>query len=154
MAEQNNSNINEDVDPSNELTNYFIENIRHIIDDENVYSRMSTSLALVRQYTFTSFYDLENQSDQINNVLNTSFQNSQTLEKTNKEIKILSQRFCSINNLYDENTCRICLCEFENDDVLSKTDICNHIFHNTCIIEWGYYKTTCPICRTEILQEK
>jgi hypothetical protein len=146
--------INDDFDMSaseinNQISNNFIENLRHIIGQENAYSRMSNSLAIVRHYTFTSFYE-----DPINNVLHSSFENTQTLEKTNKEIKILSQRFCSINNLYNENTCRICLSEFEQDDILSKMEICKHIFHNNCVKEWGYYKTTCPICRTNILKEK
>lgn len=143
MSYNNDSDINEDSNEPIQENNIISSQNQNVVED----NRNSNSLALVRQYTFISFYD-------INHTLNSSFENSQSFEKTNVEINILSQRFCSINNLYDENSCRICLCEFEPTDVLSKIDICNHIFHNACIIEWGSYKTTCPTCRTEIDRKK
>lgn len=48
-----------------------------------------------------------------------------------------------------ERTCAICLvtdCE-ENWTELD----CNHAFHTHCIRRWLYAKSTCPMCRMEIL---
>ena len=48
--------------------------------------------------------------------------------------------------------CSICTENFKNEDQVSNME-CKHLFHKDCIIEWGKYKNTCPICR-EILPLK
>lgn len=48
------------------------------------------------------------------------------------------------------NSCSICLCN--NEDISSKTTICNHTFHSKCIDGWLENNETCPVCRT-VLRE-
>lgn len=49
-----------------------------------------------------------------------------------------------------ENTCSICLCEFNENEIVS-TLRCNHFFHPECLNEWIVKKKNCPLCRTNII---
>eukprot|EP01130_Rhizamoeba_saxonica_P019240 TRINITY_DN9894_c0_g1_i1.p1 TRINITY_DN9894_c0_g1~~TRINITY_DN9894_c0_g1_i1.p1 ORF type:complete len:194 (+),score=42.64 TRINITY_DN9894_c0_g1_i1:1-582(+) len=42
-----------------------------------------------------------------------------------------------------EDTCSICLCEFENR---AKINSCDHEFCVVCIRQWAQVKLTCPVC--------
>ena len=64
----------------------------------------------------------------------------------------------SINNELDDDDCAICTGKLnivpENPDmltpILSKLFPCNHIFHQTCILQNLNFNNTCPLCRTNI----
>lgn len=49
--------------------------------------------------------------------------------------------------------CSICLCEFEYDEVLTKSFRCCHLFHKVCCEEWLRRSVagTCPLCRSDRL---
>ncbi|KAL5750088.1 hypothetical protein ACOSP7_024691 [Xanthoceras sorbifolium] len=47
----------------------------------------------------------------------------------------------------NDNTCSICLCEYQPKEVLRTVPECNHYFHVTCIDEWLRLNATCPVCR-------
>eukprot|EP00457_Paulinella_chromatophora_P004092 gb/GEZN01004102.1/.p1 GENE.gb/GEZN01004102.1/~~gb/GEZN01004102.1/.p1 ORF type:complete len:482 (-),score=31.87 gb/GEZN01004102.1/:237-1682(-) len=54
----------------------------------------------------------------------------------------------------DENkTCRICLCEYETDEVL-RTLPCFHSYHSQCIDKWLLSNPKCPICKTSVRQHQ
>ncbi|TKY60721.1 putative RING-H2 finger protein ATL21A [Spatholobus suberectus] len=46
-----------------------------------------------------------------------------------------------------DNTCAICLCEYEPKETLRSIPECNHYFHTDCIDEWLKLNGTCPLCR-------
>lgn len=46
-----------------------------------------------------------------------------------------------------DNTCSICLSEYEPKETLRSIPECNHYFHAACIDEWLKMNGTCPICR-------
>ncbi|KAL2342673.1 hypothetical protein Fmac_003958 [Flemingia macrophylla] len=46
-----------------------------------------------------------------------------------------------------DNTCAICLCEYEPKETLRSIPECNHYFHADCIDEWLRLNATCPLCR-------
>lgn len=46
--------------------------------------------------------------------------------------------------------CSICQSNFKKNENLSFIRTCNHRFHYDCLIEWGKYKQSCPICRADI----
>lgn len=48
----------------------------------------------------------------------------------------------------EQETCRICLDEFENNQ--RKILECGHSYHEHCLNEWRRENNTCPICRSEI----
>ena len=48
--------------------------------------------------------------------------------------------------------CPICQEDFVVDDEVMVLE-CDHVFHGSCIGEWGHYKGTCPICRTDVEKE-
>ncbi|CAN6578918.1 unnamed protein product [Malus baccata var. baccata] len=47
----------------------------------------------------------------------------------------------------NDNTCSICLSEYEAKEALRTIPECNHYFHASCIDEWLKMNPTCPICR-------
>ena len=46
-------------------------------------------------------------------------------------------------------TCSICQSEYTQKDKIGRLE-CKHIFHESCIKEWGKYKAECPECRHPI----
>ena len=52
---------------------------------------------------------------------------------------------------YEQDSCVICLCEFENGDNLMVLP-CEHEFHTECINPWLLKKSSkCPICKTSCM---
>ncbi|EEF51348.1 putative RING-H2 finger protein ATL21A [Ricinus communis] len=47
----------------------------------------------------------------------------------------------------NDNTCPICLCEYQPKETLRTIPECNHYFHADCIDEWLKMNATCPLCR-------
>ncbi|XP_065858594.1 RING-H2 finger protein ATL20-like [Euphorbia lathyris] len=47
----------------------------------------------------------------------------------------------------NDNTCPICLSEYQPKETLRTIPECNHYFHAECIDEWLKMKATCPLCR-------
>ena len=47
----------------------------------------------------------------------------------------------------------MCLDEYQLHEKLQLLPVCKHSFHVECIDEWLSKNTTCPICRTSLLQE-
>ncbi|KAG0497530.1 hypothetical protein HPP92_002221 [Vanilla planifolia] len=48
--------------------------------------------------------------------------------------------------------CAVCLCEFEEDDVLRLLPRCSHVFHRDCIDIWLATHVTCPVCRSNLAE--
>eukprot|EP00937_MAST-01D_sp_MAST-1D-sp2_P005676 g5676.t1 len=46
-------------------------------------------------------------------------------------------------------SCTICLCEFEDGDVVTSLP-CLHTFHKTCCVQWLKEKSTCPMCNVSL----
>ncbi|GMJ03860.1 Arabidopsis Toxicos en Levadura 96 [Hibiscus trionum] len=47
----------------------------------------------------------------------------------------------------DDNTCSICLSEYEAKETIRTIPDCDHYFHSSCIDEWLVLNAACPICR-------
>lgn len=50
--------------------------------------------------------------------------------------------------------CSICLQKYHEGETIAwaKTDDCNHMYHQECIVEWLASHDECPLCRTNLLQ--
>jgi hypothetical protein len=74
-----------------------------------------------------------------------------SLEKSDTVIEIPSFQYKNAEENFKINntSCSICITDFEDESLVSITK-CNHAFHNECIVEWGKYKTACPICREKL----
>ncbi|XP_021851120.2 RING-H2 finger protein ATL29 [Spinacia oleracea] len=46
--------------------------------------------------------------------------------------------------------CAICLCEFDDDDILRLLTSCCHVFHRECIDLWFELHKSCPVCRRNL----
>ncbi|KAL8469027.1 hypothetical protein ACS0TY_032013 [Phlomoides rotata] len=52
----------------------------------------------------------------------------------------------------EEETCAICLVEFEKEDLVNKLRRCEHVFHMECMEKWlDRCQFTCPLCRSMVL---
>ncbi|KAJ4764496.1 RING-H2 finger protein ATL5 [Rhynchospora pubera] len=49
--------------------------------------------------------------------------------------------------------CAVCLAEFGPGNSGRLLPACGHAFHKECIDVWFRYRSTCPVCRANILQE-
>ena len=97
----------------------------------------------------TIFERLEEQL--IEEVMETSLNETKTLEKTDEFVNFDKQKYDIINyTMKQYNECSICLTEFSNDSEVSVTK-CKHVFHNECIVEWSKYKKDCPVCRKNLI---
>ncbi|KAE8781386.1 RING-H2 finger protein ATL1C [Hordeum vulgare] len=47
--------------------------------------------------------------------------------------------------------CAICLEELQRGQACSEVPACRHVFHRDCINVWMKSKTTCPLCRRNIV---
>jgi hypothetical protein len=48
----------------------------------------------------------------------------------------------------EQTNCPICLSNYENDEMVSYLNTCNHLFHTTCISTWlTEFNHKCPVCR-------
>mmetsp|Transcript_7301 Transcript_7301/g.11083 ORF Transcript_7301/g.11083 Transcript_7301/m.11083 type:complete len:271 (+) Transcript_7301:237-1049(+) len=57
---------------------------------------------------------------------------------------------CSIAE--EENTCPICLLNYEDGDIVSTGSKCEHLFHKDCISQWLEKHSSCPCCRSDMLR--
>ncbi|XP_057520678.1 RING-H2 finger protein ATL29, partial [Amaranthus tricolor] len=46
--------------------------------------------------------------------------------------------------------CAICLCDFDDHDLLRLLTTCSHVFHQDCIDLWFQSHKSCPICRRNL----
>lgn len=44
--------------------------------------------------------------------------------------------------------CVICLCEFEEGEVVKMIPYCRHVFHPGCVDTWLVFHVSCPLCRS------
>ena len=47
-----------------------------------------------------------------------------------------------------EETCAICLSEYEHGEAIRRSSHCNHVYHDKCILDWLETNLECPCCRT------
>ncbi|KAL5816777.1 hypothetical protein ACOSQ3_025155 [Xanthoceras sorbifolium] len=66
-----------------------------------------------------------------------------TIESYPKTLLGESKRLPKAN----DNTCSICLGEYQAKETLRTIPECNHYFHADCIDEWLKMKASCPVCR-------
>ncbi|KAI3732837.1 hypothetical protein L1987_64046 [Smallanthus sonchifolius] len=58
-------------------------------------------------------------------------------------------------NQGDKSTeCTICLGEYEDDEWVKTLPICLHVFHVSCIDTWFQTHSSCPLCRSDVLELK
>ncbi|GJP51076.1 hypothetical protein CLOM_g10245 [Closterium sp. NIES-68] len=46
--------------------------------------------------------------------------------------------------------CTVCLCDFDEGDLVRSLPPCAHRFHVSCIDHWLAVRTTCPVCRIDL----
>lgn len=70
-----------------------------------------------------------------------------------ERIRCLLPRVCYTAEVYAKLTdCAICLMEYEGGDVLRVLPHCGHGFHADCVERWLKCHSSCPSCRTEVMQ--
>ncbi|KAI3839884.1 hypothetical protein MKX03_025149 [Papaver bracteatum] len=55
-------------------------------------------------------------------------------------------------NASDQDSCAICLCDYEGQDEIKPLISCHHVFHGSCLDRWIVGdQTTCPLCRNSLV---
>lgn len=66
--------------------------------------------------------------------------------------RFLDLDMSSCCNGHVDQTCSICLVEFEKEHVVCQLPRCSHLFHMDCIEKWlERCKFTCPLCRSLLI---
>ena len=99
-----------------------------------------------------NYYGADDNDTEYQEILNYSFHNDVINQPQSvKDIKLYSKRYKKIKHKHpDEKNCSICLSDYDDEDRIVINLKCKHIFHKTCIKEWGKVSTNCPICRNEM----
>ncbi|OWM87673.1 putative RING-H2 finger protein ATL71 [Punica granatum] len=50
------------------------------------------------------------------------------------------------------NTCPVCLLDYQETDTVRVLPECKHFFHHTCVDPWLKLHSTCPICREQLIR--
>lgn len=50
-----------------------------------------------------------------------------------------------------EIVCAICLCPYEQGELIINSKRCSHLFHKVCILEWLVKNDVCPCCRVDMI---
>ena len=132
----------------------FVELYDEIFNEvlENAISEYIQVLNLSNRYMSSSetfMNAILNNNRSYEQVLQESFENQPEIEKTDHIVEIESYKYSEIKDKIDDKDCCICLNDFDDDCEISILT-CNHILHKNCMIEWGKYKQSCPVCREEI----
>lgn len=66
----------------------------------------------------------------------------------------------------NHDCCSICLEEYKNEDTIARSarstnhedttdgdNVCNHYFHEDCIVSWLQHHDECPLCRIDMISE-
>jgi hypothetical protein len=131
----NNNIFNDDLFNDNISINMFLTNIFNSIGRQTLADLFSSTL----------------EQQILEEVMEESLQEHSSLQRNNTIINIEKQKYKDLDDLKKENNkdCSICITDFKDEDDVSITK-CKHIFHNSCIVEWGQYKQECPNCRNKI----
>lgn len=104
-----------------------------IIPDRIIYEFYSMPL----DNNYDTLYDM---------IVNSSLRDTELNRNENIELDINS-RHSKITDINSD--CSICQKKFQLSERLSTLE-CSHVFHNSCIMEWGKYNQICPLCRKNI----
>ncbi|KAI4314573.1 hypothetical protein L6164_027466 [Bauhinia variegata] len=72
---------------------------------------------------------------------------SETPSQTSVASLIPSHKYKKKEVVSEDDTCAVCLGEFEEGDELRTLPECMHSYHVSCIDKWFYLHSSCPICR-------
>jgi len=74
---------------------------------------------------------------------------SDNLNNTTSNIENLSQSFCLNNDekIRNKPSCMYCLENLNIGDKVIYLNVCIHVFHECCCLDWFSKKSYCPICR-------
>ncbi|KAF6160916.1 hypothetical protein GIB67_025451 [Kingdonia uniflora] len=75
------------------------------------------------------------------------------------KFELLKEKCCTTNETGSarrrravDESCAVCLDEFQGEEVVSELSGCGHMFHSRCIKSWAdRYRFTCPLCRSVFL---
>lgn len=66
------------------------------------------------------------------------------------ELVVLNESIIACSDT-GSGTCSICLENYRPQELVRSIPRCGHYFHAHCIQEWLIKSTTCPVCRTVLL---
>ncbi|KAI4328846.1 hypothetical protein L6164_021169 [Bauhinia variegata] len=57
------------------------------------------------------------------------------------------------DNDKNDTLCSVCLCEYEESEMLRMMPECRHYFHVYCLDKWLTLNGSCPVCRNRPVQQ-
>lgn len=133
---------------SNEQFIHF--NDEYIFYDEYIGNNNSMEInnTVDAMFMILNMYELmENSVDPIHLVMQQSAEEYELRRHDDVLIDISSQRYDTTKKIWTE--CTICTQSYDVSEMVSVLN-CGHVYHPKCIMEWGHYNPSCPVCKTKI----
>ena len=126
--------------------------IQIIYNDSLRNIRMNQLLSSLNFFGYGGGMGIDDYQDYLQDeFMNSLFQQasrSEELYRNEKvEIDVSSQKFGDTEKTF--TNCSICSDDYKDDDTVSVLN-CKHMFHKSCIEEWGHYNPVCPVCKSKI----
>jgi hypothetical protein len=119
----------------------------------NLHQERSNNIMEMREFYRNQLRDVANRQF---NLEETTYEiDRQIIKSLQEKYKIKINYNAYYNNKENEeenNFCCICLQQYKIEENIVEM-YCNHLFHAECIEEWLNYNPTCPICRTDVINE-
>jgi len=79
-----------------------------------------------------------------------NYLNAKNRQRLTAWIQELPTELYDVDSFEGDQTCSICLTDYEPEEQLRRLPECSHSFHSACIDEWLVLNATCPVCRTPL----
>ncbi|KAI3887028.1 hypothetical protein MKX03_025602 [Papaver bracteatum] len=100
-------------------------------------------------------YDIEQEEGEDPNLSKDSLCTSELIKRVTTVSNFEDFIADSCRTYYEEDSCIVCLCQFQGKDEIRQLNTCCHIFHTSCLDRWIHDdQVICPLCRTPFLAVK
>jgi hypothetical protein len=130
----------------------YIENIEDIKNNPSNSLFDNTQSSLISNLLNLLIY-VNGESLNIGNIENLMEPVRVTVSENDMAVFLTSFKFSNSEEykqikIKEQTSCTICLSDYENDEMVSYLNTCNHLFHTTCINKWlTNFNHKCPVCR-------
>lgn len=131
-----------------------ISELRDALDNRiSIRQERSNNIIEMREFYRNQLIDVANRQF---NLEETTYEiDRQIIKSLQEKYKIKINYNAYFNNKENEeenNFCCICLQQYKIEENVIEMS-CNHLYHSECIEEWLNNNPTCPICRTDVINE-
>jgi hypothetical protein len=125
-----------------------------ILNHQNIGNEIEDVLNNINEREFQNilndFHDDEMNNDSFHNDNNSLTNSTEIIGQINKNIS--HGKYVYYSSILKNHTCPILLSDFENDDIVSVFNLCNHAIHESMCEKYVKTFTKCPLCNNKLFE--